>query len=344
MRTQFDWRGALRAREHRAAMVKSPSSIYAPRLVLVVAFIRRCHFRTNDSRVLRILSYGETLKTVRLLVFRRKPGGRCRLEITTGELVCLRCLHSGMSAADANAVGLFWRANSDKPRTHHQLCRACRLSICDRRSLLATRDLAKRESWAQTSLSRECLAPSIEQKVQRISAQIATRRGSRGIANHSNELQTEMERMARQPRQPDVLGELFEALGNDPFVIAECLARPIWVGQLARSLNRQARCKRLSRRLTPFTSQIYKLPEISFAECADNGLLPGHLNAPTARGGHTATWTGSEMIIWAGLDGNLDSLNTAAGRNPVTDSWTATTSSTRQMFDGLTPESGPAAR
>jgi hypothetical protein len=41
-----------------------------------------------------------------------------------------------------------------------------------------------------------------------------------------DQLQAEMERMAKHSKQPDVLRELFEALGNDPFVIAECLARP----------------------------------------------------------------------------------------------------------------------
>ena len=35
-----------------------------------------------------------------------------------------------------------------------------------------------------------------------------------------------MERMASQTRQPEVLRELFAALDNDPFIIAECLARP----------------------------------------------------------------------------------------------------------------------
>ena len=42
----------------------------------------------------------------------------------------------------------------------------------------------------------------------------------------TEQLQAEMDRMAQQTKQPDVLRELFEALGNDPFVIAECLARP----------------------------------------------------------------------------------------------------------------------
>src|SRR5205823_4054170 len=40
------------------------------------------------------------------------------------------------------------------------------------------------------------------------------------------QLQAEMDRMAQHTRQPEVLHELFEALGNDPFVIPACLARP----------------------------------------------------------------------------------------------------------------------
>ena len=42
----------------------------------------------------------------------------------------------------------------------------------------------------------------------------------------AEQLQSEMDRMAQDSRQPEVLRELFNALGNDPFVIAECLARP----------------------------------------------------------------------------------------------------------------------
>src|SRR5437870_3448058 len=42
----------------------------------------------------------------------------------------------------------------------------------------------------------------------------------------AEQLQAEMERMATHTKQPAVLRELFDALGNDPFVIAECLARP----------------------------------------------------------------------------------------------------------------------
>src|SRR5262245_61717696 len=46
------------------------------------------------------------------------------------------------------------------------------------------------------------------------------------------QLQAEMERMAQHTKQPEVLRELFAALGNDPFVIAECLARPVLTERL----------------------------------------------------------------------------------------------------------------
>ena len=47
-----------------------------------------------------------------------------------------------------------------------------------------------------------------------------------------DELQAAMDRMAQHTKQPEVLRELFEALGNDPFVIAECLARPVLADRL----------------------------------------------------------------------------------------------------------------
>ena len=51
----------------------------------------------------------------------------------------------------------------------------------------------------------------------------------------ADQLQAEMDRMAKHTRQPEVLGELFDALGNDPFVIAECLARPALAERLLKS-------------------------------------------------------------------------------------------------------------
>ncbi len=42
----------------------------------------------------------------------------------------------------------------------------------------------------------------------------------------SEQLQAEIERMTRDTRAPEVLKELFKALGDDPYIMAECLARP----------------------------------------------------------------------------------------------------------------------
>src|SRR5207237_80751 len=51
----------------------------------------------------------------------------------------------------------------------------------------------------------------------------------------TEQLQAEMDRMAQPTRQPEVLQELFEALGNDPFIIAECLARSALAERVLRS-------------------------------------------------------------------------------------------------------------
>src|SRR6266403_4997295 len=51
----------------------------------------------------------------------------------------------------------------------------------------------------------------------------------------AEQLQAEMDRMAKHTKQPEVLREIFEALGNDPFVIAECLARPVLAERLLTS-------------------------------------------------------------------------------------------------------------
>jgi len=45
---------------------------------------------------------------------------------------------------------------------------------------------------------------------------------------------------------------------------------------------------------------------------------------PTARYAHTAVWTGTEMLIWGGQDGGLNTAtNTGSRYDPVTDTWTA---------------------
>ena len=72
---------------------------------------------------------------------------------------------------------------------------------------------------------------------------------------------------------------------------------------------------------------VYTLPEIADAgdpPCTDQWGATSTTNAPTARDGHTAVWTGSEMIVWGGGDTSDNCLNTGGRYNPSTDSWTAT--------------------
>jgi N-acetylneuraminic acid mutarotase len=148
------------------------------------------------------------------------------------------------------------------------------------------------------------------------------------------QLQAEMERMARDTKQPEVLRELFEALGNDPFVIAECLARPVLTERLAANLpahdkgqsfallRAQAAAGNFS--VTTSGKATYALPKID--PCIDDTwTATTTVNAPDARENHTALWTGSEMIIWGGFTFSPPYvLNTGGRYNPATDSWTAT--------------------
>src|SRR5882672_5669657 len=51
----------------------------------------------------------------------------------------------------------------------------------------------------------------------------------------ASQLQAEMERMAKQTRAPEVLRETFAALGDDPSLIAETLARQTLADRLVRN-------------------------------------------------------------------------------------------------------------
>jgi N-acetylneuraminic acid mutarotase len=149
----------------------------------------------------------------------------------------------------------------------------------------------------------------------------------------AEQLQTEMDRMAQHTRQPEVLHELFQTLGNDPFVIAECLARPVLSERMVAKFYAddkerldfsRARADNQMPKLMVAASANYTLPRISDAPngCIDDTWkATSTTNAPTARTGHTAVWTGSEMIVWGG------GVNTGGRYTPSTDSWTATSTS-----------------
>ena len=158
----------------------------------------------------------------------------------------------------------------------------------------------------------------------------------------SEQLQAEINRMAKHTKQPEVLRELFQALGNDPLVVAECLARPILAERLFTSalayhdvswaVSQRSRSRKADR---PFSG--YTLPTIVTAlkpegTCFDAWGATSTANAPYARAYHTAVWTGSEMIVWGGYDGARSYLNTGGKYNPTTDSWTPTSHHQRAIW------------
>ena len=119
----------------------------------------------------------------------------------------------------------------------------------------------------------------------------------------AEQLQAEMERMAKNTKQPEVLRELFEELGNDPFVIAECLARPALTENLL-APNTVALAEQPSRMYNEIVApeSNYILPNIADGTCtADRWTATTTSNAPTGRTSFTAIWTGTEMIVWGGL-------------------------------------------
>jgi hypothetical protein len=142
----------------------------------------------------------------------------------------------------------------------------------------------------------------------------------------AEQLQAEMERMARHTKQPEVLRELFEALGNDPYVIAECLARAALSERLTTSLHAtQIKTGVLRPKVMAAAAANFTLPAISDANgCIDDAwIATSTTNAPSGRIFHTAVWTGSEMIVWGGVD-ETSFFNTGGRYNPSTDTWLAT--------------------
>jgi N-acetylneuraminic acid mutarotase len=167
---------------------------------------------------------------------------------------------------------------------------------------------------------------------------------------NAEQLQAEVDRMAQHTRQPEVLRELFEALGNDPLVIAECLGRPVLAERtlatnalLKEQLQtRQSRAGKQTTKAVGAPRTSYSLPTslesrlplgftVNYLNSggrynpnADSWTPTSTTNVPDRRLRHTAVWTGSEMIVWGGDDVHGLSLNTGGKYNPTTDSWTAT--------------------
>ena len=196
----------------------------------------------------------------------------------------------------------------------------------------------------------------IEQKVEDYLCKSQLVTAQRELPITASELQAEMDRIAQHTKRPEMLRELFEGLGHDPFVIAECLARPILAERLAAgasvvagvspaltgssAADTAASTGNRIRATTNVNDVQYKLPEISVAtDCTDDTwTATTTVNAPDVRADQTAVWTGSEMIVWGGYnfnDNQLNTLNTGGRYDPATDSWMPTSTTNAPIGRGL---------
>ena len=167
------------------------------------------------------------------------------------------------------------------------------------------------------------------------------------------QLQAEMDRMARDTKQPEVLRELFEALGNDPAIIAECLARPILAERLIADLSMQDQTRQVEspqtdglRAMSVATTSgqvVYTLPEIANA-CTDQWGATSIFHVPSARGAYTAVWTGSEMIVWGGQGDFGTELTLAGDIIPAPTVGLLQAPPTRPLAERVTRQSGPAVK
>jgi len=154
-------------------------------------------------------------------------------------LVTLGSAFSLPSSLLTSAVPL--RLSGNAPGTLNQ---ARTLSFAERVTYqLAIEDVYWRHRiWPKDNLNPKPLLDAVvsqaelENKVQDYLRDSEALEDYRHRAITAEQLQAEMDRMAQDTKQPEVLREVFEALENDPFVIAECLVRPLLTERL---LNNQ---------------------------------------------------------------------------------------------------------
>ncbi|HEX5044899.1 MAG TPA: hypothetical protein VFV75_18530 [Candidatus Polarisedimenticolaceae bacterium] len=157
---------------------------------------------------------------------------------------------------------------------------------------------------------------------------------ARGIT--SGQLQAELDRMAASTRAPEVLHEIFEALGQDAELIAETLARQALAERLVRDpasryvLPRiQGAAEARTRDVTLFTGAeeiVWDGSPGVYRPATDSwSSLPG-VPVPVARRDASLVWTGSEVLVWGGVDAGGQPLDTGARYAPATGTWRPMTS------------------
>ena len=151
-----------------------------------------------------------------------------------------------------------------------------------------------------------------------------------GVRITSAMLRAEMERMARETRNAAMLHELFDALDNDPRLIAECLARPILVDRLLAAARDHVTDTPAivaapvdASSFAPDSADVGAAPELapSSGPCTPDTWSGSLQKVASRRLRHRAVWTGTEMLVWGGDGEEGPPTNTGGRYNPATNSW-----------------------
>src|SRR6266513_5868761 len=269
-----------------------------------------------------------------------------------GLIVVLATGGFGLTQYRTAPAGLVLRPALGRPETSH---RATALTFADR---IGYQRAIEEVYWRHRIWPKERVSPKppldevilpveIEEKVRAYLRNSQWLEEDGRMPLSQDQLQQEIDRMIRHTKQPAMLREIFEALGNNPDVIAECFARPVLAQRLINNssdnnetLKRQIEYSAVRAKadmtiaaaahapLPTAKNSVATGPYVTSLECADDTWSPtSTANAPAGRGDHTTVWTGSEMIVWGGIvcsASNCGGSNTGGKYDPTTDTWTPT--------------------
>jgi hypothetical protein len=157
----------------------------------------------------------------------------------------------------------------------------------------------------------------------------------------ADQLQAEMDRMAQHTKQPEVLRELFEALGNDPFVIAECLARPTLAerllansyaydqsirGELKQDAKADLQAHNSIEQMNELVGKYSKIEFVKSEKEKDRLTLAGDASQKQPLGSWLATAEDQAPAMIAAASAKYTLPNVSGGATCTDDTWTATTS------------------
>ena len=201
-----------------------------------------------------------------------------------------------------------------------------------------------RSSNPESSFAQVLPQDLLRQRAEDVVLKTAALRELWQVTVSPQQVQAELDRMAAHSQSPARLRELFAALGDDPTLAAECLARPALVDRLLRSeYGRDGRLQGATATegtKRPFetwwsetraqvapepvaTDFAYRLPALADTAgtaCTDDSWTPT-LQLLDPRYWHTAVWTGSEMIVFGGMSSVGTTYGDGSRYDPATDTW-----------------------